>query len=86
MMPPGYPGMGYSNMTPEQAARARQLVTISNLLGWGGLILLFVGAPIGGVAAESGTAGGVVGGIGILMAVAGAIVGQVGRGMQGRVV
>jgi hypothetical protein len=86
MMPPGYPGMGYSSMTPEQAARARQLVSISNMLGWGGLGLLFLGAPLIGFLAQSPLAGVVVAGLGVLAAIAGAIVGQVGRGWQGRVV
>jgi hypothetical protein len=90
--PPGYPPMGYApypgsyQLDPQQAAKARSLVKFSNWMGWGGILLLFVGAPALGFAANSPVAGGVVAGVAIICCVVGAIVGQVGRGMQGRVV
>jgi hypothetical protein len=82
--PPGYQ---YQNgMSPQQAAKARSLVKISNWLGWGGLAMLFIGSPLAGVAANSGVAAGIVAALAIIACIIGAVVGQVGRGMQGRVV
>jgi hypothetical protein len=85
-MHPGYRPNEYSDMTPEQKAMSRRLVVISNWLGWGGLALIFVGAPLAGFAGNSAAGAGVTAGIGGLAAIAGAIIGQIGRGMQGRVV
>ena len=74
--------------TPEQLAeqaRAQRLVAWSHVLGWGGLGLLVLGAPV--CAAFGGaTAGLVSGGVFAIAMVAGAIVGQIGRGMQGRAI
>ena len=64
---------------------ARKLVFWSQILGWGGLVVLLVGSVVGGrVAGGSGAAVGV--GIGLVSVVTGALIGQVGRGMQGRVI
>jgi hypothetical protein len=75
--------------------RAQRLVTISHWLGWGGILLLFIGGPAAGIIASVNAGrgssapmaiGSVISLIGLLSAIIGAIVGQVGRGMQGRVV
>lgn len=69
----------------QRAATARTLVMWSHILGWGGLVVLFVGAIVGGmlfgVAGASGAAG-----LGLVCAVVGGVLGQIGRGMQGRVI
>jgi hypothetical protein len=82
--PPGF--YGQNGMSPEQAAKAKKLVTISTICGWGGLLVAIFGSIIAGVAFNSGAAAGVVAVLGIIVCVFGAIVGQVGRGMQGRVI
>jgi hypothetical protein len=74
--------------SPDQLARqarAQTLVTWSHLLGWGGLVVLFVGTGIAGVAAGP-AAGAVVGILSGISVVVGGIIGQVGRGMQGRAI
>ena len=71
---------------PARERTAKKLVNLSHLLGWGGLVFIFVGPLGAGLLLESGVAAGVAAVIGLVSAVAGAIVGQVGRGMQGRVI
>jgi hypothetical protein len=74
----------------EQARReqqsAQKLVTLSHIFGWGGLGVLFVLAPVFGIALRSGTLALIAAAIGAIAAVAGAVLGQIGRGMQGRVI
>src|SRR5687768_5177655 len=64
--------------------RAQKLVTLSHWFGWGGIILLLVGAPALGILVgvnetrDDGMGimvGLVTAGIGLLMAIAGAIIG-----------
>ena len=81
MIPPNQ-----SPQAREQAEKARKLVNLSHILGYGGLGLLFVLAPALGIATHSGVLGGALAVLGIIAAIAGAIVGQVGRAMQGRVI
>jgi len=69
----------------RQAQQARTLVTISHILGWGGLGLLLVGAPAMLIAIGSPPGAAWVGGGGLVLAIAGGIVGTVGRALQGRV-
>jgi hypothetical protein len=74
--------------SPEQlatAARAKKLVNLSHILGWGGLACLLVGTSVAGVAGGV-TAAGIVGTLSAVSVIVGAIVGQVGRGMQGRAI
>lgn len=75
-----------SEAARRQAESAKKLVLLSHILGWGGLVLLFGGAPAIGAATHSGMAAIVTAAVGGIAAVAGAIVGQIGRGMQGRVI
>jgi hypothetical protein len=87
----GYAGFpqayyGPNGMTPQQAAKAQSMVRLSNWLGWGGLLMLFIGTPVVGIATESKFLAIAIGVIAVLACGIGAIVGQIGRGMQGRVV
>jgi len=75
-----------SEAARRQAESAKRLVTISHILGWGGLGVLFLGSAAIGILTHSGGAAAITAGVGGISAVAGAIVGQVGRGMQGRVI
>ena len=70
----------------QTAMTAQKLVNLSHIFGWGGLGMLFVGAPAVGIGLHSGFGAMVLAGGGILSAIGGAIIGQVGRGMQGRVI
>ncbi|HEU0034005.1 MAG TPA: hypothetical protein VFQ53_25435 [Kofleriaceae bacterium] len=75
--------------SPQAAAeqeKAKKLVNLSHGLGWGGIGLLFVGAPAAGIALHSGVLAAVFAGLGLVSALVGAIVGQIGRAMQGRVI
>ena len=78
--PPGYPG------PPPENPKAKRLVNLSTLLGWGGIGMMFLLAPIIGIAVKSFPVGAVLCGLGFASAIAGAIVGQIGRAMQGRVI
>jgi hypothetical protein len=74
--------------TPEQlatAAKARKLVNLSHVLGWGGLATLIVGTIFAG-AAGGVAAAGVVASVSGVSVIVGAIVGQIGRGLQGRAI
>jgi hypothetical protein len=74
--------------SPEQlatAAKAKKLVNLSHVLGWGGLATLIVGTTFAGVIGGVAAAG-VVGTASGISVIVGAIVGQVGRGMQGRAI
>ena len=72
-------------LSEQQRQTAAKLVTLSHILGWGGVGLLLVAGP--GIAiAVNGTVGVVVIGLGLISAITGAVIGQVGRGMQGRVI
>ena len=70
----------------QHLATARKLVTLSHILGWGGIGVLFLFGPLLGAATGSAAVGFGIAAVGGLSAVAGAIVGQIGRGMQGRVI
>jgi hypothetical protein len=65
---------------------AKTLVMWSQILGWGGVGVMFVGAGVVGVLVSSATAASVVAGLGLVMAIIGAVIGQVGRAKQGRVI
>ena len=82
------PPMAMFQPSPEQLAqqdRARKLVNLSHVLGWGGLGVLLIGTAAVGVVA--GAAGAAAVGVGATISmVVGAIIGQVGRGMQGRAI
>jgi hypothetical protein len=74
--------------SPEQlatAAKAKKLVNLSHILGWGGLATLIVGTIFAG-AMGGVSAAGVVAAVSGVSVIVGAIVGQVGRGMQGRAI
>jgi hypothetical protein len=79
------PVMQQAPVDPAKEATAKKLVLASHIMGYGGLVMMFGGAIVAGIAL-GGTAAAIVGGIGLLMAIIGAIVGQVGRGMQGRAI
>jgi hypothetical protein len=72
-------------MSPEQAQKAQKLLLWSRILGWGGIGMLFIGAPTLGLGVN-GVLGGVAAVIGIAGAITGAVLGQIGRGMQGRAI
>lgn len=86
MLPYGGYAQPYGYPQRMDDPRARGLIVASNWLGWGGIILLFLGSPAIGFATRTAFAAGVVAAIGIVCAIVGAILGQIGRGMQGRVV
>jgi hypothetical protein len=69
----------------QQQAKAKKLVNLSTILGWGGVGFLLALGPGIAVAVHPGI-GGVLMGLGFLAAIGGAIVGQIGRAMQGRVI
>ncbi len=69
----------------QQQAKAKKLVNLSTILGWGGVGFLLVLGP-GIAVAVHPAIGGLLMGLGFLGAIGGAIVGQVGRAMQGRVI
>ena len=76
-------------ISPQQQAqqeKAKQLVALSHIFGWGGVGVLFILAPALGVATGSGGVGVAMAALGALGAIAGAVIGQVGRAMQGRVI
>jgi hypothetical protein len=79
------PGAAADPTANRRAQQAKTMVKASQLMGWGGLALIIVGAVAGGMV-KSTTLAGALAGLGIISAVAGAIIGQIGRGMQGRVI
>lgn len=84
-MPPSHPQHPHHGQWLQQQAKARKLVTISTIMGWGGVGFLLVIGP-GMAMAIHPALGGILMGLGFLGAIAGAIIGQVGRAMQGRVI
>lgn len=83
-MPLSHPQHPQHGAWLQQQAKAKQLVNLSTILGWGGVGFLLVLGP-GIAVAVHPVVGGVLIGLGILGAIGGAIVGQIGRAMQGRV-
>jgi membrane protein involved in colicin uptake len=73
-------------MSPEDEAKAKRLVLISHILGYGGLAMLIFGSIAAGILFESGPAAGGTAVLGLVMAGIGACIGQVGRAMQGRAI
>jgi hypothetical protein len=71
---------------PPENPKARRLVRISEIMGWGGLLLLVLGPLAVGIALGSGALAAAVAVIAVVSLVVGAVIGQVGRAMQGRVV
>ena len=70
---------------PVRAAKAKQLVAVSNGLAGSGIVGAVLGVVL--VAAGITTVGGVLLiVIGVICTITGAIIGQVGRGMQGRAI
>jgi hypothetical protein len=70
----------------EDAHKARKLVNLSHIFGWGGLGLLILGPILAASLRLGGKVGGGLAIVGVLSAIAGAILGQIGRAMQGRVI
>lgn len=84
-MPPSHPQHPHHAQWLEQQAKAKKLVNLSTILGWGGVgVLLALGPGI--AVAVNGAVGGILMLLGLIAAIAGAVVGQVGRAMQGRVI
>ena len=81
-----YPSSPSSQMSPEDEAKAKRLVSISHVLGYGGLVMLIFGSIAASILFDSSTAAGCVALLGLITAVVGAIIGQVGRAMQGRAI
>jgi hypothetical protein len=89
--PPLAQPLGYAHpyppgSRPPEDPKARRLVRISEIMGWGGLLLLVLGPPGAGLATGSGVVAGAVAVIAVVSLVVGAVIGQIGRAMQGRVV
>jgi hypothetical protein len=70
----------------ETARKAKRLVNLSHIFGWGGLGMLIIGPIMAGALRLGGAVGGGLAIVGVLSAIAGAILGQVGRALQGRVI
>jgi hypothetical protein len=73
-------------MLPEDEAKAKRLILILRILGYDGLVVLFVGSIFMGVVFDSGVAAGACAVLGLIMAGVGAVIGQVSRAMQGRAI
>lgn len=84
-MVPSHPQHPHHGQWLQQQAKAKKLVNLSTILGWGGVGFLLVLGPGLAMAVHVGL-GGVMMGLGFIAAIAGAVVGQVGRAMQGRVI
>lgn len=81
-----YPSSPSPQMSPEDETKAKRLVLISHILGYGGLAMLIFGSIAAGILFDSGTAAGATALLGLVMAGVGACIGQVGRAMQGRAI
>ena len=81
-----YPAHPANQMSPDDEAKAKRLIMISRILGYGGLVVFSVGAVAMGMLFDSTAAAGGTAVLGLAMAGVGAVIGQVGRAMQGRAI
>ena len=75
-----------ATVDPEKERKAKTLVMWSHVLGWGGILFMFLVGPAIGVTSNNWVLGGTLIVLGLVGAIAGAIVGQIGRAMQGRII
>lgn len=71
---PTHPVYPANQMSPEDEAKAKRLILISRILGYDGLVVLFVGSIVMGVVFDSGVATGACAVLGLIMAGVGPVI------------